>query len=113
MKPTEAQQRALQAVADGRVTDSRIAITALAPTIHRVPTAEAILNGSDGSRDVAERAAQAVAEASRPIDDVRAPAEYRRAMAAVITRRVIVAALERAAGGGPRIPASDALHGAR
>jgi len=74
---------------------------------------EAILNASSGDRDAAERAAQAVAAASRPIDDVRAPAEYRRAMAAVIARRVIVATMERAGGGGPGIPASDALHGAK
>ena len=100
-------------VAGGRTSDARVAITALAPTIRRVPEAEALLNGSDGSRDSAELAAQAAAAASRPIDDVRAPADYRRAMAAVITRRAIVAALERAGGGGPRIPASDALHGAR
>jgi len=33
-------------------------------------------------------------------------------MAAVITRRVITAAVERASGGGPQIPASDALHAA-
>ena len=97
----------------GTVSGARVAITALAPTIRRVAEAESILDGSDGSRDVAERAAQAAAAASRPIDDVRAPADYRRAMAAVITRRVILGAVERAHGAGPRIPASDALHGAR
>jgi CO/xanthine dehydrogenase FAD-binding subunit len=104
---------AVVTVADGRISDARVAITALAPTIHRVAEAERLINGSDGGREAAERAAQAAAAASRPIDDVRAPADYRRAMAAVITRRVITAALERAAGGGPGIPASDALHGAR
>ena len=78
----------------GRVTDARVAITALAPTIRRVPEAEAALNGSDGGREAAELAAQAAAAASRPIDDVRAPADYRRAMAAVITRRVVAAAVD-------------------
>jgi CO/xanthine dehydrogenase FAD-binding subunit len=97
----------------GEVSGARVAITALAPTIHRVAEAETILNGSDGSHEVAERAAAAAAAASRPIDDVRAPADYRRAMAAVITRRTVVAAVDRARGGGPPIPASDALHGAR
>jgi CO/xanthine dehydrogenase FAD-binding subunit len=103
---------AVVVVDGGRIADSCVAITALAPTIHRVTEAEAILNGSDGGREVAERAAQAAAAASRPIDDVRAPADYRRAMAAVITRRVITAAVERASGRGPQIPASDVLHGA-
>jgi CO/xanthine dehydrogenase FAD-binding subunit len=96
----------------GKVTDCCVAITALAPTIQRVASAESALRGSDGGRAAAEQAADAAAAASRPIDDVRAPADYRRAMAAVITRRVIEAAVARAAGGGPPIPASDALHGA-
>src|SRR5207247_6972546 len=61
---------------EARVGDARVAITALAPTIHRVPEAESILNGSDGGREVAERAGQAAASASRPTDDVRAPADY-------------------------------------
>jgi CO/xanthine dehydrogenase FAD-binding subunit len=104
---------AVVTVAQGRITDARVAITALAPTIRRVADAEQALNGSDAGRAAAEGAADAAAAASKPIDDVRAPADYRRAMAAVITRRVITAAIERAAGGGPRIPASDALHGAR
>jgi CO/xanthine dehydrogenase FAD-binding subunit len=104
---------AVVTVNGGQVSDARIAITALAPTIRRVPEAEATLNGSDGGRAAAEQAAQAAATASRPIDDVRAPADYRRAMAAVITRRVIVAAVERARGAGPAIPASNPLHGAQ
>lgn len=96
----------------GRIASARIAITALAPTVRRVPEAEALLVGSDGSRAVAEQAGQAAAAACQPIDDVRAPAGYRRAMAAVITRRVILAALARARGETVAIPASATLHGA-
>jgi carbon-monoxide dehydrogenase medium subunit len=96
----------------GKIADARIAITALAPTIHRVAEAEAALVGSDGSREAAERAAQAAASASAPISDVRASEEYRRAMAAVITRRAIEAAVARANGDEIPIPASPALHGA-
>jgi CO/xanthine dehydrogenase FAD-binding subunit len=96
----------------GKVTDARIAITALAPTIHRVAEAEAALVGSDGSREAAEQAAQAAAAAAAPISDVRASEEYRRAMAAVITRRAIEAAVARASGENVPIPASPALHGA-
>ena len=86
------------------MTAARVAITALAPTIRRVPEAEAALIGSDGGRDAAEAAGRAAAEASRPIDDVRAPADYRRAMAAVITRRVVEAAVTRARGGSVADP---------
>lgn len=96
----------------GSVTDARIAITALAPTIHRVPEAEAVLVGSDGGRAAAEAAAKAAADAAAPISDVRASADYRRAMAAVIARRAIEAAVARAGGADIPVPASPALHGA-
>ena len=94
------------------VADARIAITALAPTIHRVPEAEAALNGSDGGADSVAAAANAAAAAAQPITDVRGSAEYRRAMAAVIARRAIATALARARGERFPIPASPALHGA-
>jgi CO/xanthine dehydrogenase FAD-binding subunit len=96
----------------GRITDARVAITALAPIIRRVPEAEAALVGTDGSGDAAEVAAQAAAAGSAPISDVRASEEYRRAMAAVIARRAIEAAVTRANGETVPVPASPALFGA-
>jgi CO/xanthine dehydrogenase FAD-binding subunit len=95
-----------------RIAEARIAITALAPTVRRVPAAEAALIGSDGGRAVVETAARAAAEASQPISDLRASAEYRVAMAAVIARRAIDAAVARARGELIEIPASQALFGA-
>ncbi len=95
-----------------RISDARIAITALTPTIRRVPEAESALTGTDGGVDAITTSAAAAATASTPISDVRASAEYRRAMAEVITGRAIVAALTRARGGSVPIPASPALHGA-
>jgi CO/xanthine dehydrogenase FAD-binding subunit len=103
---------AVVTIDDDRVTDARIAITALAPTIRRVPDAEAALNGSDGGDEAVGAAAGAAAAASTPISDVRGSAEYRRAMAEVIARRATTAALTRARGGSVPIPASPALHGA-
>ena len=96
----------------GSVSNARIAITALAPTIRRVPGAEQALVGTDGGTDAVEAAARATAEASTPISDVRGSAEYRLAMAAVIGRRAIAGALARARGEDVPIPASPALHGA-
>jgi CO/xanthine dehydrogenase FAD-binding subunit len=92
----------------GNIADARIAITALAPTIRRVPEAEGALVGSDGGRDAAGRSAQAAAAAAAPISDVRASADYRRAMAAVIARRAIEAALARARGQAVPVPAGSA-----
>jgi CO/xanthine dehydrogenase FAD-binding subunit len=90
-----------------RVTDARIAITALAPTIRRVPDAEAALVGSDAGADAVEAAAQAVAAASSPISDVRGSASYRNAMAAVMGRRAISAAAARAKGESIPVPATS------
>ncbi len=94
------------------ISHARIAITALAPTIRRVPEAEAALIGTDGGPDARRAAADAAATASRPISDTRGTDAYRRAMAAVITRRAITAAVARAQGMTIPIPASPALHGA-
>ena len=97
---------------DDAVSHARVAITALAPTIRRVPAAEQALIGSDGGADAVEAAARATAEASTPISDVRGSAEYRLAMAEVIARRAVAGALARARGEDVPIPASPALHGA-
>lgn len=95
----------------GTITDARVAITALAPVIHRVEAAEAALVGTDGGRAAAEAAGKAAAEASRPISDVRGSADYRKAMAAVIARRAVEAAVARARGEDVAIPASEATYG--
>ena len=89
---------AVLTMSGGVVTDARIAMTALSPTIVRVPDAEAALVGSDAGAAAIEAAATAVAGAATPISDVRASAGYRRAMAAVIARRSVETALARARG---------------
>jgi CO/xanthine dehydrogenase FAD-binding subunit len=96
----------------GSVAGARVAITALAPTIRRVPQAEDALIGTDGSDQAVTEAARAAAASSSPITDVRGSAEYRSAMAEVITRRAIVAARARARGEHVPIPASGATLGA-
>jgi CO/xanthine dehydrogenase FAD-binding subunit len=105
---------AVVTVSGGVITDARVAIAALAPVIHRVPEAEAALIGTpiDGDGAVDE-AARAAAASSRPISDVRAAADYRRAMAEVITGRAVRAAITRATGGQIPIPASESTFGSR
>ncbi len=93
------------------VAHSRLAITALAPTIQRVSDAEAALTGSDGGEDAIAVAARALAADTSPISDVRGSAEYRAAMADVIARRAIATAIERARGERIPIPASAATYG--
>ena len=93
---------------DGRVSDARIAITALAPTVRRVPGAEAALAGTEADEASIAAAAHEAASSSAPISDVRASERYRRAMAEVIARRAIEIAVARAGGDDVPIPASGA-----
>ncbi|HEX3300585.1 MAG TPA: FAD binding domain-containing protein [Actinomycetota bacterium] len=104
---------AVVVLGDGNVADARIAITALTPTIRRVPAAEKTLVGTAADADAVKAAARATAAAATPISDVRGSAEYRRAMAEVMATRAIAAALTRARGGSVPIPASPAMYGAK
>jgi CO/xanthine dehydrogenase FAD-binding subunit len=97
---------ALVTVADDVVRDVRIALTAVAPTIVRAPDAEATLRGASPTREAFAAAGRAAAAAAHPIDDVRASADYRRAMLAVVVARVLAAAAARAAGEAIPVPAS-------
>ena len=69
-----------------------------------MPEAEAALAGSSGDRAAAEAAADAAAAAAAPISDVRGSDDYRRAMARVITRRAVIAAVARARDGAGAVP---------
>ncbi len=99
-------------VEGGTVTWAGVAITALAPTIRLVPGAADALVGSDGGPDAVREAAGAAAEAAQPISDVRASADYRRAMAEVVARRALTVAVARARGESVAVPASTAVFGA-
>ncbi|MEU7057544.1 FAD binding domain-containing protein [Streptomyces sp. NPDC046197] len=94
---------------DGRVADSRIALSAAAPTCVRARKAENLLRGlqPDGAsfRDAAALATEAV----QPITDVRASARYRRAMISVVVSRALAAAAARAAGTDIAVPANRNL----
>ncbi len=84
----------------GRVIGARMALSAVAPTPVRCPEAEAMLAGQEPGADLLARAAAACVRASRPIDDVRATANYRRAMVQVLARRVLERCLAMARGQG-------------
>ena len=75
--------------ADRRCDDVRIALAAVAPTPIRAREAEGMLKGKVFAARSVERAAEAAAAESRPISDIRASLEYRRAMVRVLTRRAL------------------------
>lgn len=77
-----------------RCIDARIVLGAVAPTSMRAKRAEAMLIGAKPRELTIDAAAQAAAEDSKPLDDVRASAWYRKRMVEVVVRRTIGLALE-------------------
>lgn len=81
---------------DGVCTAARIALGAVAPTALLVEAAGDVLVGSRLEGGALAHLAEVVRAACRPIDDKRGSAEYRTAMAAVLARRVVEIAYQRA-----------------
>jgi CO/xanthine dehydrogenase FAD-binding subunit len=93
---------------DGDVEDCRVALTAVAPTIVRSPSAEAAIAGKPVNEEtLAAVAAGASADAS-PISDVRAGDVYRRHTVGVMARRAVETAIARARGEHVPVPANRA-----
>jgi aerobic carbon-monoxide dehydrogenase medium subunit len=80
----------LALAADGRtVKDLRLVMGSVAPRPLNSAEAPAILAGREFSEALARQAALAAAGEARPISDIRASAEYRREMVAVLARRLL------------------------
>ena len=79
-----------------RCIDARVALTAVAPTCVRATETEEMLRGKVLDSELLKHAADAAAASARPIDDVRASADYRSAMVPVLVRRALTTALDRA-----------------
>jgi CO/xanthine dehydrogenase FAD-binding subunit len=82
--------------ADGVCTAARVAIGAVAPTALRGTVASQALIGSRLEDEAIARAGAAASAAAWPIDDKRGTVQYRRTIAAVLTRRAASIAGERA-----------------
>lgn len=67
----------------------RIALASVAPTPIRVADGEAILAQQSLTDETLDEAAQAAQNTARPIGDVRASAQYRKAMVKNLTRRAL------------------------
>jgi CO/xanthine dehydrogenase FAD-binding subunit len=78
---------------DGVCRDISIALGAVAPTPIRAKKAEAVLRGQKLDEKTVEKAAQTASSESKPIDDHRASAEYRRDMVKILTRHAISQAI--------------------
>ena len=81
---------------DGTVAAAAIALGAVAPTVVRVPAAEAALVGNEPSGEALAAVDAAAAAATNPIDDKRGTIAYRRQVAGVLARRAVSIAADRA-----------------
>jgi carbon-monoxide dehydrogenase medium subunit len=84
----------LTAGADGTIDRAAIALGGVASTPVRLREAEKLLAGEPLSSGSFEAAASAC-KALEPLDDIHAPASYRRHLAETLTRRALAAAAER------------------
>ena len=80
-------------VEGGTLRGVRLFMGSVAPTIIRVPEAEAAVEGTRPTEAALAEVAAAVERAVRPIDDVRSTARYRRRTSGVLARRAIEALL--------------------
>jgi len=71
------------------VKSAVITLGAVAPTIIHATEAEAFLTGQELSDECIARAAEMAAGATRPIDDIRGSAAYRKAMVRVLVARAL------------------------
>jgi carbon-monoxide dehydrogenase medium subunit len=85
--------------ADGACTRAGIGLTNVGLTPIQASAAEAALMGARPDEAAITRAARLAADAARPGDDLRGPAEYKRDLVRVLTGRALRAALARAGGG--------------
>lgn len=76
--------------------DVKIVLGAVAPVPMRAIKAEELIKGKQLTPYLIEKTGIQASQESKPISDVRASAEYRRKMVAVLTKRALLEAKERA-----------------
>ena len=84
---------------DGRCRSARIALGAVAPRPIRAHAAEEALAGQTLTPALIAEAARLASESTRPIDDIRGSAAYRRRVTGVIVRRLLTEVAGRVANG--------------
>ncbi len=80
----------------GRIADAGIGLSALAPTTLQATRAEELLLGQSPSEELFANAGALAAEDCAPVADGRGPVDYKRHLAAVLTKRALLRATARA-----------------
>ncbi len=81
---------------DGLISDARIALGAVSPTVKRCRETEKFILGNKPSPELFNNASEICRKEITPITDIRASEKYRIHSAAVLTRRALEQAVEQA-----------------
>jgi len=79
---------------DGTIASLRLGLTGVGEMPYRATAVEDALVGQEPTGDAIRAAAQKAVEGIEPLDDLHAPADYRRKVACNLTRRAIINALD-------------------
>ena len=85
-------------LADGVITDARVGLAAVGPSTTGIPAIAEALRGRPPSEDLYAQAGAIAAAHCTPVTDQRGSAEYKRHLAAELTRRTLRRAVARAVG---------------
>lgn len=81
------------------IADARVGLAAVGPNTTGIPAISEALRGREPSEDLYDAAAAIAADSCSPATDNRGSAEYKRHLAAELTRRALRAAVERIRSG--------------
>lgn len=76
-------------LANGRLSDVRIAMGAVAPTVIRAHNTEKLLEGKEFNEALINEASDLISTEAAPIDDLRSTREYRINMVGVLLERIL------------------------
>ncbi|MEU5670621.1 FAD binding domain-containing protein, partial [Micromonospora sp. NPDC047753] len=80
----------------GAIVDARVGLAAVGPNTTGIPAISATLRGQEPSESLYEQAGAIAADSCDPVTDQRGSADYKRHLAAELTRRTLRRAVERA-----------------
>ncbi|MEU5909452.1 xanthine dehydrogenase family protein subunit M [Micromonospora sp. NPDC047527] len=80
----------------GEIVDARVGLAAVGPNTTGIPEISAALRGQEPSEGLYEQAGAIAARSCDPVTDQRGSADYKRHLAAELTRRTLRRAVERA-----------------
>jgi aerobic carbon-monoxide dehydrogenase medium subunit len=80
---------------DGRITDARVGLAAVGPNTTGISGVDDVMRGQQPSEELYTQAGELAAQQCSPVTDTRGTADYKRHLAAELTRRTLRRSVER------------------